>query len=189
MLRRAFVALAPLAFLALAGCAQPWLVLAQAVPSPLDGQRRFAVQLVDFTGVFVGEKPEDTYLSEKDGGQREAWGNDKVAINARFAESLMEKATEHGIEVVRATGPNDAPFFIRTRVVRLEPGFYAVVASHPGEVKMEVTITAPDGRLVDRILVEQAAGGFSVTQRFTAAAAGCGRAVARYLAARSRPAE
>lgn len=189
MQRRSFVALAPLALLALGGCAEPWIVLAQAVPSPLFGQRRFAVQLVDFSGLFVGDKPEPAYLAAKDEGQRQAWANDKEAVNARFTEALIEIATEHGIQVVRATGPNDAPFFIRSRVIRLEPGFYAVVASGAGGVKMEVTITAPDGRLVDRIIVDQAGGGFSVTQRLTAAAGACGRAVALYLGTRAAPAE
>ena len=189
MLRRTLLALAPIALLSLAGCGPKWIVLGQANPNPFLGQRAFAVQPIEFANLRVGDKEEGAYLGEKDAEFRGNWAQDKVAVNAKFLEGLTEAAAEEGIKVVPATGPNAAPFLIHVRVGWDEPGFYVGVASGPGQVKYEVQITTPDGRPIDAIQVQPAAGGFSTTQRLSACGTIGGKIVAKYLAERTAPAK
>jgi len=189
LLRRAILALALLAAPMLTGCAPRWVVLQQATPNVLFRQRMFAVQPIDFSDLHVGTKDEASYLEEKSEDQRASWARDKEVINAKFTEVLMAEATEQSLEVVRATGPASAPFLIRVHAARIEPGFYAVVASGAGSVALEVTITTADGRPVDRIMLDLPASGMSVTQRLESSAAAAGHQMARYLHSRSAPSD
>jgi hypothetical protein len=150
--RRSFLGLGTVvAGATLVGCGPSWQVIVQAAPSPFLGQRRFAVQPIDFSGLHVGSKPEPVYLSEKDPKQQASFAEDKAALNDRFLEQLRVTAAEAGVEVVPATGPGDAPFTIRPAVPFLEPGFYVGVAAASSHVEMNVRIVAPDGRILDEV--------------------------------------
>ena len=156
--RHFFVLAAALASapLVLAGCGPKWVVLTQAAPNPLAGQTKFGLMPVDYTGVIVGEKTEAEYLASKDEETRTSWVGDKGGIDTEFGKVLMEKATGAGINVVKATGPGDAPFMIRPKVEFIEPGIYTYVYNKASQVRMKVQITTPDGKVIDEIAIKHA---------------------------------
>ena len=155
MFRRHFLVLAAALSAAplLAGCGPKWIVLTQATPNPLLNQNKFGIMPVDYTGLTVGEKTEADYLASKDEETRASWAGDKTGIDTEFGKVLSEKATEHGINIVKATGPGDAPFMIRPKVEFIEPGIYTYVYNKSSEVRMKVQITTPDGKIVDEISI------------------------------------
>ncbi len=155
MKRRHFFALAAAFTMAplLAGCGPKWIVLAQATPNPLLNQNKFGLLPVDYTGLTVGEKSETDYLASKDEETRASWAGDKAGIDNELGRVLGEKATEAGINVVKATGPGDAPFMIRPHVEFIEPGIYTYVYNKNSLVRMKVQITTPDGKVVDEISI------------------------------------
>ncbi len=157
MQRRHFFVLAAalaVAPLALAGCGPKWVVLTQAAPNPLAGQTKFGLMPVDYTGLIVGEKSEAEYLASKDEETRTSWVGDKGGIDTEFGKVLMEKASGAGINVVKATGPGDAPFMIRPKVEFIEPGIYTYVFNKASQVRMKIQITTPDGKVLDEIAIK-----------------------------------
>lgn len=146
----AALAAAPL----LAGCGPKWIVLTQATPNPLLNQNKFGMMPIDYTGLIVGEKSEADYLASKDEESRASWAGDKAGIDNEFNRVLTEKAAESGINVVKATGPGDAPFMIRPKVEFIEGGIYTYVYNKPSEVRMKVQITTPDGKVIDEIAIK-----------------------------------
>ena len=138
----------------LAGCGPKWIVLTQAAPNPLAGQTKFGLMPVDYAQLIVGEKSEAEYLASKDEESRGSWAGDKGGIDTEFGKRLMEKATEAGINVVKATGPGDAPFMIRPHVEFIEPGIFTYVYNKPSQVRMKVQITTPDGKVIDEIAIK-----------------------------------
>jgi len=156
MQRRHFFVLAAALVAApvLAGCGPRWIVLTQAAPNPLVNQNKFGLMPIDYTGLIVGEKSEADYLASKDEESRASWAGDKGGIDTEFGKVLMEKATGAGINVVKATGPADAPFMIRPKVEFIEGGIYTYVFNKPSEVRMKVQITTPDGKVIDEIAIK-----------------------------------
>jgi len=152
--RRGFLLLA----LALTACGPPWKVVVQSVPNPMLHQTKFAVLPVDFNGLIVGEKSEAEWLAGKDDEQRTNFGGDKAALNERFTNALLEASREEGLDVVLATGPGAAPFEVRPHIGFIEPGYYVGVSAAPSKVVMMVTITAPDGRVLDEIKLTHQTG-------------------------------
>ncbi len=151
MHRRSFLALGTLA-LPLTACAgEPWHVVVLSAPNLLFGQRRLAVAPIEYAGLMIGRKPEPVYLAGKDTQQQLSFQEDKAALNQNFLANLLGASREFGIEVVPATGPADAPFLIKPAVGFIEPGFYGGIVHEPSEVRMDVKIITPDGRLVDEI--------------------------------------
>lgn len=146
----AALAAAPL----LAGCGPRWIVLTQASPNPLLNQNKFGLMPIDYTGLIVGEKSEAEYLASKDEESRASWAGDKGGIDTEFGKVLMERATGAGINVVKATGPGDAPFMIRPKVEFIEGGIYTYVFNKASEVRMKVQITTPDGKVIDEIAIK-----------------------------------
>jgi hypothetical protein len=143
----------------LVGCGPNWQILRQANPDPFLKQTRFAVLPVNFTGLRVGEKSEADYLAEKEAEAKNNWAGDKLGLNEDFTTNLISRSLEHGITVVPATGPADAPFVIRPSVAWLEPGFYIGIAAGSSKVKMTIQITAPDGAVLDELIIEHGTGG------------------------------
>jgi hypothetical protein len=139
-----------IAGLATAGCADHLDVVTAASPNPFRMQGRFGVIAVDLSSLRIGEKSEAEYLAGKDPEQRASFEADKRAMNEEYTSGLVARAHELGYEIVLATGPESAPFLIRPSVRFIEPGFYAFV-SVPSEVRMNVRVTAPDGRVLDEI--------------------------------------
>jgi hypothetical protein len=192
MIRRSLLALTVALFaLALIGCGPKWVVVMQAVPDPFINQSRFSVLPVDFTGLEIGAKPEAIYLAEKTAEQRESFLNDKAGVNEEFTGGLMKEARELGLDVVLATGPNDAPFQIRPSIAWLEPGFFAGIVGAPSEVKMRLQIVLPDGRVLDEILMKHATPGNITTAasgtRLRSDGKGLGALTATYLSSRVHP--
>lgn len=137
-----------------AGCGPRWVVLTQATPNPLLNQNKFGLMPIDYTGLVVGEKSEAEYLASKDEESRASWAGDKGGIDTEFGKVLMEKATGAGINVVKATGPGDAPFMIRPKVEFIEGGIYTYVYNKASLVRMKVQITTPDGKVIDEIAIK-----------------------------------
>ncbi len=156
MQRRHFFVLAAALVAApvLAGCGPRWVVLTQATPNPLLNQNKFGLMPIDYTGLVVGEKSEAEYLASKDEESRASWAGDKGGIDTEFGKVLMEKATGAGINVVKATGPGDAPFMIRPKVEFIEGGIYTYVFNKASLVRMKVQITTPDGKVIDEIAIK-----------------------------------
>ena len=156
MQRRHFFVLAAALVAApvLAGCGPRWVVLTQATPNPLLNQTKFGLMPIDYTGLVVGEKSEADYLASKDEESRASWAGDKGGIDTEFGKVLMEKATGAGINVVKATGPGDAPFMIRPKVEFIEGGIYTYVYNKASQVRMKVQITTPDGKVIDEIAIK-----------------------------------
>ncbi|MCK6590429.1 MAG: hypothetical protein L6Q76_22935 [Polyangiaceae bacterium] len=143
----------------LSGCGgrhYPWRTIVRASPDPFYMQRRFAVLPVSYEGLQVGDKAESEYLSEKDGEKWQTWQADKAAISERFTQRLIDRAADVGIQVVRASGPQAAPFFIRPHVTWIEPGFYTAFVNKGSEIKMRVQITDVNGLVLDEIAIHQA---------------------------------
>jgi hypothetical protein len=110
----------------LAGCGASVTVLKQASPNPFVGQTQFALERMETKGLQVGDLSEERYLAEKDESQRASFAGDKEAIQNRFDAALTEAARDAGLTVGAA---GQAPFVIKPRLVFVEPGYYAVVAS------------------------------------------------------------
>jgi hypothetical protein len=173
------------------GCGPPWQIVRQANPSPFVGQKKFAVLPVNFTGLRVGEKDEAGYLAEKDEESKGKWAGDKLGINSEFTTNLTTTAQEYGIVVVPATGPADAPFVIRPAVAWLEPGYFIGISAGSSKVKMTVQITAPDGAVLDEILIEHGTGGSiqnaAVGTRLREDGENLGKILGKYLNSRVNP--
>lgn len=189
MLRRYALLFITVALLALlSGCGPKWTVVKQATPAPFTAQKQFEVLPVDFTGLRVGEKTEVGYLEEKDPESKANWAGDKLGINEEFQQKLISAARDHGITVVPATGPGSAAFVLRPKVAWLEPGYYVGVSGGASQVKMTLQITAPDGQVLDEILVSHGTQGSlynpAVGTRLRKDGAEIGEIVADYLAQR-----
>jgi hypothetical protein len=103
----------------------------------------------------VGETREVDYLSEKDGEKWTSWQADKTAINDIYTEKLIARAADSGIQVVRATGPQDAPFVLRPHITFIEPGFYTAIVNKASEIRMTLKITDPNGLVLDEIIIHR----------------------------------
>jgi hypothetical protein len=182
---------------ALTGCVtRPgWVVLNHGEPGALLRQNYFAVEPIDFSAVRVGVLSEVVYLGGKDEKQRASWASDKAEANAKFLESLTKKAAEVGIEIVPAAVPNKAPFIVHVHASLIEPGYYVGVASGPGVVSLDVTISVSGkpcdrtgaGNGCERILIEMLGPGFTVTQRLGRSGGFAGEQLAKYLRSRTFP--
>lgn len=176
----------------LVGCAhQQWQVVSQANPNPLLGQKQFAVAPLDFSKLTVGEKTEEGYLSEKNAEDKAGWAEAKAGLQEEFNKSVRVKGTESGLQL--SLGETGAPFIIKPKVDFIEPGFYALVAAKPSQVKMTISIVAPDGSTKDEILVENATGASmgnaSAATRLREDGEALGEYVAKYLSSRVAPAK
>ncbi len=179
-----------------AGCAPPWQVILEAVPDPFINQRRFAVLPVDFTGLRVGDVSEGEFLTSKDPDQVRSFAGDKQGINAEFTRALIESAHNEGLDVIMATGPTAAPYFIRPSIAFVEPGYEAVVFRKESVVDMTFRITTPDGRVLDEVKIRGTTQGmkrrigvdlFSSGGRLRACATRLGLITAAYLKKRVEP--
>ena len=145
-----FLACLGLAFFSIA-CGPPWKVVRQASPNPMSQTSRFFLDAVSFDGLSVGGKSEQEWQAEKDSAQQASWQADKAALASEFSAAFDE--SREGVARM-TTPPGD--FTITPHVVWLEPGFNALVASHPTEVKIDVQIVDAKGALVDEFTVDAA---------------------------------
>lgn len=192
MYRRSLLAFTVVLFaLALIGCGPPWVVVRQTTPDPFVNAPRFSVVPTDFTGLLIGSKPEAVYLAEKDAGQQQSFAEDKAGINEEFVNALIKQAREAGIEVVLATGPNDAPFQVHPSIQWVEPGFYAGIVAAPSQTRMTLRITTPDGTVLDEISMKHVTGASLLNPssggRLRSDGRGLGAWTAKYLNSRVHP--
>jgi hypothetical protein len=150
-MRKLIALVSVLAAIFMSGCGPRWVVLSQAQPNPFVGKTEFAVLPIDFSGLMVGEKTEEQYLSEKTDEQRASFEADKVAMVQKFEAAMRAYASGDGVHVATASGEVKAPFIIKPHVTFIEPGFYAVVASGSSQVTMRVRIETTQGQLLDEI--------------------------------------
>lgn len=191
-LRLLFLAAFTLVATLLTGCGANVAVIRQAEPNPFVGSPRFQVAPLETKGLLVGEMSEEQYLASKDEAQRASFQEDKAAMAERFQAGFAEAVSDAGLAVA-----NDAPFVVRPRLVFVEPGFYAVLASAPSQARMRVAITTPDGKVLDEIELAHSTdsksgmsvGGISTNPssggRLRDDAAAIGEAVGAYLAERA----
>lgn len=137
---------------ALTACVPAWTVIRQAAPNPLTGQTAFAVTPLSFDGLYVGEKTEQAYQSEKSGDQQHSWQTDKVEMAQNFLAEIKDRS--QGLAITLGQGGGN--YAVRARVLFIEPGFYAYVAAHPTEVVMRLEVLSPQGAVLDEIEVRVA---------------------------------
>lgn len=188
MLRRVWLLAVMFLGLFVVGCAPPWTVIKQAEPNPFVGKTEFVVMPVDYTGLRVGSKTEEEYLSEKKDKTVDSFQQDKVDMNELFTTNLRAVATDNGIDVDVAAG-EVTTYVIKPHVGFMEPGFYAVIASAPSEVVMRLKIEDKDGKVLDEIeIVHQTSpsnwGNVAAGSRYREDAEWIGRVAGQYVAHR-----
>ncbi len=139
--------------LLLVGCGPRWRVISQAQPNPLAGKTEFVVMPIDYTGLHVGDKTEEEYISEKKDKTAERFAQDKVDMNDIFIGNLTASAKSGGVKVRPAAG-EVTTYVIKPHIGFMEPGFYAVVASAPSHVVLKLKIEDKDGKVIDEVEIE-----------------------------------
>lgn len=172
----------------LMGCGPRWVIISQAVPNPLMGQKTIAVRPIDFSHLQVGDKSEGEYKQNKNEKRSDSFDEDKRGINDEFTRTLIETAGKAGIQVVLATGPDAAPFMIEPVVPFVEGGVYAYMFNRNSEVQMDVRLTGPGGKPVDELRLRSSTGASlanpSSGGRLRSDGAALGRTLGAYLALR-----
>lgn len=186
-MRRIFLMCLVLFVMTACGAHYPWVVVSQANPNPLLGQKQFAVAPVDLSSFRVGEKSEAEYLASKKDESKENWGETRNTIQGKFIEGIMQAGAKAGLQIT--PGESGAPFIVRAKVDWIEPGYYAVVAGKASTVRMTVKIVSADGKDVDTFIVEHSSGASlyspSVNSRIGPDSEADGQFAARYLSVRS----
>lgn len=159
MVKRSLMLLSMTVGLWLMGCAPRWTVISQATPNPFLGKKEFVVMPIDYTGLKIGEKTEEQYLSGKEdkadekgkeSNTRSNLEGDKAEMSQFFQEKLTNGVAGDGIKITPAAGEITG-FVIKPHIGFMEPGFYAYVASRPSRTVMRLKIEDKDGKLLDEI--------------------------------------
>ena len=159
MLKRSLMLLSMTVGLWLMGCAPRWTVISQATPNPFLGKKEFVVMPIDYTGLKIGEKSEEEYLSGKeekadakgkDSNTRSNLEGDKAEMSQFFQEKLKNGVSGDGIKITSAAGEITG-FVIKPHIGSMEPGYYAYVAARPSRTVMRLKIEDKDGKLLDEI--------------------------------------
>ena len=163
------------------GCAaEKPIVRTQASPNPFVNQHAFGVVPVEFTGLRIGDIAEADYLASKSVGQRADFAGDKAVFNEEFSKAMTAKLGQEGVQVL----PAEAPFIVHPVIFWIEPGYYVGISAGNGEAKMALQITAPDGKVLDEVVLHSAISGFTTRQRMARNGELLGKAAADYLASR-----
>ena len=172
-----------LAFASIA-CGPPWKVVVQANPNPMSVTNKFFVDPVSFDKLSVGGTDEASWQSSKDAQAQASWQGDKQAMGEQFSAAFDE---ERG--GVQRAGAPPGDFTVKPHVTWIEPGFNAVVASHPTQVKMDVQILDAKGTLIDEFTMQAniaaSISNEALGTRLREAAKYLGRITARYLIKRT----
>lgn len=171
------------------GCARPWRVLQQSPDNPLNGAAEISVEPLRFDAMRVGDDTESVYVAGLDEEGKKTWAEDKEAMADQFFKALRDEAAKAGLKIVPAR--ESAKYVLRGHVRFIEPGFYAYVAAQPSETRIVVTVSRPDGEVVDEIeVVNQTNATISnaaVSNRVRKDAKKIGKAVGKYLRERVQP--
>ncbi|MBK6513643.1 MAG: hypothetical protein IPG04_05820 [Polyangiaceae bacterium] len=188
MMRRFFILTLLCLGLFLTGCGKPWKVIQQAEPNPFIGKKEFVVMPVDYSGLMVGSKTEEEYLSEKKDKTVDSFQADKVDMNSLVLDNMRSVASKNGVKIATAEG-EVTTFVIKPHIPFMEPGFYAVVVSKASEVKMRLKIEDKDGKLLDEIEIRHQTppsnwGNVASGSRYRSDAEAIGKIVGRYISER-----
>jgi hypothetical protein len=126
---------------------------------------------------MVGNKPVAQYAGEKSADSKDSFDTDLRAADGIFHGRVAE---DYGF-LFMPGGTPDNTFTIRPNFVHWEPGFYAVFAAQPGVANLVIDVLAPNGQLLDKVMIESRAGDFSSGGRMRLALKDAGRRFARYL--------
>ncbi|MEO8876184.1 MAG: hypothetical protein ABI461_11400 [Polyangiaceae bacterium] len=141
-----------LAFASIA-CGPPWKVVVQANPNPMAITNKFFLDAVSFDKLSIGGTDEQSWQSSKDAQAQASWQGDKQAMASEFSASFDEER-----EGVQRAGAAPGDFTIKPHITWIEPGFNAVVASKPTQVKIDVQILDAKGTLIDEFTSEAVIG-------------------------------
>ena len=164
----------------LMGCGPRWQIVSQASPNPMSASSKFFVEPLHFENLIVGGKNEDAYQATKSPEQQASWKADKDGMAAEFASGYSDAREAVGV----AASPAGA-FTVRPHITFIEPGFDAVVASRPAEVRINVQILNEQNAVVDEFTINSQATGFASGSRVRVAAKDLGKVTARYVKART----
>jgi hypothetical protein len=178
-----------LAALLLVGCGGPWTVVKQASPNPFTAQTAFFVAPTTWNNLRIGTKDEAEWLAGKKPETQQTHTNDKLAFSTRFQQMMVTKA--RGLAIQPAPEGRPAPgWTVRSNIHFFEPGFYAVVAQAPTQVRLTVDFVDPNGQLADQIEVKDEMQPqipktpivlYTVTERLLRTAEGAAMKVTRYM--------
>jgi hypothetical protein len=159
-------------------------IVRQASPTAFKGMITLQVKPIDFTNLRVGEKTEAQWLADKDPDAQASHAGDKAGMSEDFTAKITETVAERNMRV--ADGPG-AQLVIQPRVPWLEPGYWATGwASKSAEIDIVVTISLPDGTVLDEIKTRaEGVVGFSTGERLRWAAKVAGEAVGQYIVQRA----
>lgn len=167
----------PALCLLLTACAPAWTVIRQATPNPLVGKSSLAARSLELDGLRVGGETEQQYLAPRDQAQQQAWQQARAGLAERFWSEL---AASPGLTITRA-GDSDRPV-IRTRVLLVEPGYFAHISSHPTVVVARLLV-ASGAEVLDEVEIKVTvdAGSTATGERLEQAGSRLAAAAADYL--------
>jgi hypothetical protein len=168
-----------LAFASIA-CGPPWKVVVQANPNPMTATNKFFVDAVSFDKLSIGGTDEASWQSSKDAQAQASWQGDKQAMATEYSSALDDAR-----EGVQRAGAPPGDFTVKPHITWIEPGFNAVVASQPTQVKMDVQIVDAKGTLIDEftmhVNIAASISNEALGTRLREAAQNLGRITAKYL--------
>ena len=178
-IRTGFTISALLSGFLIVGCGPNWTVVRQDPHSMLSRVRTVEVEPIQVDQPRIGDISEQSWLAKKTPEQRGSWAADKAAMDEWFYKGLSEGLKDKGISLARGEIRTSAPR-LRAVVSRIEPGFYAGIASSPSEIDVRLQIV--EGNAVSHEITYQSNGrGLSTGERARDGASQAGYLAAEYL--------
>jgi hypothetical protein len=141
--------------LASVACVEHVKVDTAAAPNPFEKKPYFVVLPVDDKAVKIGDVDEATYVQGLDAAHRAVFPFDRKAMRDAFTKALVARALKLGIRVTPTLDPDARQFTIRATLRHLEPGSFGYGwVSVGSRTDMIVTISAPDGKVLDRLAID-----------------------------------
>ncbi len=185
--------LVPLFALGVSACGPAWVVVKQAKPNPMVGQKTFAVEPIDFSAMKIGDPGKITeaeWVAKKKPDEVEKFKSDlqgsKDRMTENFAKALGAIAARQGVTVTAGAQPG--VWTIKPVVTELEPGFNAFVMTQPAVVRLQIHIIDPQGQEVDvaEMKATRDAGSFgAMITRLGMCGDDLGNRAARYVTSRA----
>lgn len=145
MIRRLLVSLS---LLTLGGCSSV-KVYRQAMPDPLTAQTPFVLEPPTFNNLFVGKKPEAEYFYGKNAGERGHFENDKAVFVSSYGNAVL--GAGGGLQF---GPPAPGKFVVHSNVENLQQGIYTHFVNRPTRARTRVTITDPNGAVLDELTID-----------------------------------
>lgn len=154
--RRGFTSLLVLGALSMGalagvGCGPHWVVVHQAAPNPLRGQRQFVIEAVTYPNLLVGDKPEAVWLADKKEDSRQSFESDKAETAKNLIEQLIARAGSRGLQVIPWNGAPGA-FNLRPAITFFEPGNYNGFINTATTVQLSLRVLSDQGQIIDEVV-------------------------------------